>query len=614
MRSKSTKLLLFAFLLVLYVSGVVSEAAPARFASNPPDNQQDANKAPSIVDTWEGVLSAGGQKLRLVLKVSNTETGLKAVMDSLDQRNSNNLAVDSITFQNNQLHFEMKALSIVYEGTMNKEGTEIVGTFTQGPGSLPLIFRKSGMARSFAPVQRGRIQMKPCNNPSLGSDVLCGKYEVFEDRAARKGRRLALNIVLLPAKDAKPSPDALFYLAGGPGGAATGYTSEKFIEGLRRHRDVVLVDQRGTGDSNPLNCPSPGSREDMRGYFGEPFQLDRIRACRAELEKIADLKQYTTSIAMDDLDEVRAALGYDRINVYGGSYGSTTTLVYLRQHGDHIRTAAIFGVAPPAAKIPLSFARGVQDAINRLFADCAAEPACKAAYPDVENEFKKVLARFDNGPVEVNATNTYTGASQKVTVTRDAFVDSIRQLLYVPNAAAALPALIHLGANGDLGPLVGVAFQVVVQIDARIARGMQFSVVCAEDTPFITDEEIKTTSANSFYGDARVRPTIKACAEWPRANVQSAFLEPVKSDAPVLLVAGALDPVTPPWLAQTVAKTLSHSKLVIIPNATHNSYECVENMVADFIDRGTTDGLDVSCVEKIRRPPFTIMKWREGNE
>jgi pimeloyl-ACP methyl ester carboxylesterase len=608
MRSKSTKLLLFAFFLVLYVSSVVSQAAPDGFTSNPKDSQQDTKKAPSIVDNWEGVLNAGGQKLRLVLKVNNTESGLKAVIDSLDQPNSNNLTVDSITFQNNKLQFELKALSIVYEGTMNKEGTEIVGTFKQGPGSLPLIFRKSGLVRSFAPVQRGRIQMKPCNNPSLGSDLLCGKYEVFEDRAAQKGRRIALNIVLLPAKDAKPSPDALFYLAGGPGGAATGYATEKFIEGLRRHRDVVLVDQRGTGESNPLNCPSAGSREDMRGFFGEPFPLDRIRACRTELEKIADLKQYTTSIAMDDLDEVRAALGYDRINVYGGSYGSTTTLVFLRQHGDHVRAAAIFGVAPPAAKIPLSFARGVQDSINRLFADCAAEPACKAAYPDVESEFKKVLTQFDNGPVEANATNVYTGAPQKVTVTRDAFVDSIRHLLYVPNAAAALPALIHIGANGDLGPLIAIAFQVVVQIDAKIARGMQFSVICAEDTPFITDEEIKKTSANSFYGDARVRPTIKACAEWPRANVPASFLEPVKSDAPVLLVAGELDPVTPPWLAQTVAKTLSHSKLVVIPSATHNSYECVENMVADFIDKGTTDGLDVSCVESIRRPPFTIIK------
>jgi pimeloyl-ACP methyl ester carboxylesterase len=462
--------------------------------------------------------------------------------------------------------------------------------------------------RSTAAVQRGHVQLKPCNDPTLTSDALCAKYEVFENRTTRTGRRIPLNIILLPGTNPKPAPDPLFYLAGGPGAGATGYASEAFMAGLRRNRDVVLIDQRGTGQSNPLNCPLATGHEDMSPYFAEPLPVERIRACRVELEKIADLKLYTTSIAMDDMDEVREALGYDRINVYGGSYGSTTSLVYLRQHGDHVRAVAIFGVAPPSAKIPLSFSKGVQDSMKRLFADCAADVACKTAYPDVEGDFKKVVARFENGPVEVNAANIYTHTTQKLMVTRDAFVDGIRQLLYVPAAAAALPALIHIGAGGDLGPLVGTAFQVVSQIDARIARGMQFSVICAEDTPFITEEEIKTTSAGSFYGDARVRPTMKACAEWPQAKVPASFLEPVKSDKPVLLVAGALDPVTPPWLAQGVAQSLSHSKLVVIPNATHSSYECVEKFVADFIDNGTTEGLDASCVEKITRPPFTILK------
>lgn len=564
---------------------------------------------PDIAGNWEGVLTVGaGQKLRLLLKVIKTPAGqLQATMDSLDQANGNDLDVDSITLQNNVLRFEMKQLSISYEGTLNSSGSEIVGTFTQG-GSVPLIFRKQGAAQSTAAVKRGNVELKPCNNPSLTSDALCVKYEVFENRATRTGRRIPLNIIVLPARSSKPAPDPLFYLAGGPGAGATGYADASFMNGLRRNRDVVLVDQRGTGESNALNCAPTGSREDMRGYFSEPFPVEKIRACRAELEKVADLKLYTTSIAMDDLDEVRAALGYDKINVYGGSYGSTTSLVYLRQHGDHVRSVAIFGVAPPAAKIPLSFARGVQDSMNRLFADCAADQACKTAYPDVEAEFKKVVARFDNGPVEVDVTNVFTRSSQKVTVTRDAFVDGIRQMLYIPNAAAALPALIHLAATkGELGGLVGTAFQVVSQIDAKISRGMQLSVICAEDTPFITDEDIKTTSANSFYGDARVRPTMKACAEWPRATVAASFLEPVKSDVPVLLVAGELDPVTPPWLAQIVAKTLSRSRLVLVPNATHNSYDCIEKFVADFIDKGTTEGLDISCVEKIRRPPFTVI-------
>jgi pimeloyl-ACP methyl ester carboxylesterase len=563
----------------------------------------------SISGNWESVLKIGDLKLRLVLKVSVGPNGqLQAVMDSLDQQGGDNLEVDSITLQGNVLRFEMKKLYITYEGTLNSSSSEIVGTLTQAGNPAPLIFRKQGVALPAAPVKRGNVQLKPCNNPSLTSDALCVKYEVFENRATRTGRRIPLNIILLPAKSSKPAPDPLFYLAGGPGAAATGYADAAFMEGLRRNRDVVLVDQRGTGESNPLNCAPFGSREDMRGYFGEQFPVEKIRACRTELEKVADLKLYTTSIAMDDLDEVRAALGYDRINVYGGSYGSTTSLVYLRQHGDHVRAVAIFGVAPPAAKIPLSFSRGVQDAVNRMFADCAADQACKTAYPELEADFKKVLARFDNGPVEVDVPNVFTRSTQKVTVTRDAFVDGIRQMLYVPNAAAALPALIHLGAGGDLGGLVGTAFQVVSQIDARISRGMQLSVICAEDTPFITQEDIKTTSANSFYGDARVRPTMKACAEWPQAKVAANFLDPVKSDVPVLLVSGELDPVTPPWLAQVVVKTLSRGRLVVVPNATHNSYECIENVVADFIDKGTADGLDISCVEKIRRPPFTVLK------
>ena len=569
---------------------------------------QSSQSGTEIGGNWLGVLNTGESQLRLLLKISAGENGsITAVMDSLDQPNSNNLQVDAITFKGNVLHFDMKALQISYEGTRNHPG-EIAGTFTQGGASLPLIFRKEGFAKSTTVVKRGRIELKPCNDPNLDSEVLCTNYEVFEDRAARAGRKISINIILLPALSSTRARDPVFYFAGGPGGAATSYAAEPFMKGLRRNRDVVLIDQRGTGQSNPLNCPSAGSRQDMRGFFGEVMPLERIRACRSELEKVANLKLYTTAIAMDDIDEVRSALGYDRINVYGGSYGSTAALAYLRQYPMQVRTMAIFGVAPTSAKIPLSFSKGVQDAMDRLFKDCAADSTCHAAYPDLEDDFKKVMAQFDKGPVEVTATNVFTRSSQKVTVTRDAFVDGIRQVLYVPAAAAALPALIHLGAQGNLGALVGTAFQIVQAIDSRIARGMQFSVICSEDVPFMTAEEIKTTSANSFYGDARVRPTMRACTEWPQAKVSATFLEPVKSDVPALLLAGELDPVTPPWLAETVLRTLSKGRLIVIPNATHASYECVENLVADFIDKGTTEGLDVSCVHQIKRPPFTILK------
>jgi pimeloyl-ACP methyl ester carboxylesterase len=569
---------------------------------------QSAQSAGAINGNWLGVLPViADVTLTLRLKVTAAADGsLTALLDSPDQ-NASNIPVDSVSFQNGVLRFEMKAQHITFEGSLLREG-EILGTFTQSGVPARLILRKEGLAFPNTPVKRGRVELRPCNDPFLTSDMLCGKYEVFEDRSARTGRRISLNLVVLPALSAKPAPDPVFYMAGGPGGAATSYAKGNLLNGLRRHRDVVLVDQRGTGQSNLLDCAPPGSILDMRGYFGEVMPLEKIRACRAELEKIADLKLYTTTIAMDDIDEVRAALGYEQINVYGGSYGSTTTLAYLRQHPDHVRAIAVTGVAPFSMKFPLSFSRGTQDAVDRMFADCAADAACHAAYPDLANDFKTVLAQFDKGPVEVTAMNPVTGSEQKVTVTRDAFVDSIRQMLFQPPLAAALPALIHLGAKGNLGRLIANAFRVVLIISSSIARGMQFSVICGEDVPFITPEEIKTTSANSFYGDARVRPTIRACTEWPRAKVDPSFLDPVKSDKPALVIAGQLDPVTPPWLAEQVVKTLSHSRLVVVPNATHASYECLENLVADFIDKGTTEGLDVSCANQIKRPPFVVIK------
>jgi pimeloyl-ACP methyl ester carboxylesterase len=542
-----------------------------------------------------------------VLRITEQSDGkLNAVLDSLDQPNGNDLTVDAISFQNNSLHFEMKALQVVFEGTLSKDGTEVTGTFTQAGNSFPLIFRKEGVSRSRTPVRRGQVQLVPCDDPSVTSDALCGTFDVFEDRVARTGRKIALNILLLPATG-KPAPDPLFYLAGGPGAAATPYASEAFMTRLRRNRDVVLVDQRGTGKSNPLICAPVGSKDDMRGYFGEVMAAAWVKDCRMQLEKVANLKLYHTSIAMDDLDDVRAALGYDKINLYGGSYGSTAALVYLRQHPDKVRAMAVFGVEPPDSRIPLSFSRGVQEALDNLFADCLADTACKTAYPDVVAEFKALMARFEKGPVEVTAPNVFTQQEQQVTVTRDAFVDGIRLLLYVPNAAAALPALIHIAAKGNLGPLIGTAFQVVSQIDGRIARGMQFSVMCAEDIPFITEEDVKRSSENSFYGDARTRPTMRACAEWPRGTVAPKFMDPVIADAPVLMISGRLDPVTPPWVAEKAVKALAHGRLISIPNGTHTSYDCVENLVSEFIDNGKIEGLQTTCVEEIKRPRFTIL-------
>ncbi len=233
-----------------------------------------------------------------------------------------------------------------------------------------------------APPQK--LALEPCRLPGWNEDVRCGQYEVYENREAKTGRKISLRVVVAPAFGEKAAPDPVFYFAGGPGGGAIDIFSRAgkgYLAGLRRERDLIFVDQRGTGGSNQLACNLYGDKNDMAAFFGELFAPERLRACRADLEKVADLKLYSTPIAMADLDEVRAALGYDKINLYGGSYGSTAALAYLRQYPQRVRTATVAGVAPPDMKLPLPFGKGVQNALEHVFADCAADEKCRAAFP-----------------------------------------------------------------------------------------------------------------------------------------------------------------------------------------------------------------------------------------
>ncbi|MDX6693060.1 MAG: hypothetical protein QOF02_663 [Blastocatellia bacterium] len=603
---------LFLLLFVVLAQGLTMSASAQRpaAAGGSAARQASGDSQPEIQGDWPGTLDVGGNKLRLVLKISRaTDGSLKAALDSVDQ-GAMNLPVDVVTFTDGVLRFEMKRLSAAYEGRLSRDRSEILGTWKQGDASLGLIFKRSGgvaQGRAVA-LRRGRVEFKLCNREELPNEALCGSYEVFEDRAARTGRRIALNILLLPALSEKAAADPLFYLAGGPGGAATSYASAWFMTRLRRERDLVLIDQRGTGKSNPLNCKLYGEASDMRGYFADYYSDEAIKTCRAELEKVANLALYTTTLAMDDLDEVRGALGYERINIYGGSYGTTAALSYLRQYPRRVRAVAVFGVAPPDFKLPLPFAKGVENAMNRMIEDCATDAACHAAFPNLRAEFETLLAQLDKGPLAVTATNILTKQQQQLSLTRAAFVDIIRTLLYFPPTISMMPLLIHQAASGNPGEIVTLAYLVINQLEGQIARGMQLSVICAEDIPFITEQEIASESKGTFYGETRTRAFIKACAGWPRGATPQSFATPVKSDAPVLLISGEVDPVTPPWIAEAAARYLPNGRQVRIHNGTHYSYECAENLVAEFIESGTTKGLDASCLEQIRRQPFKTSK------
>src|SRR5205085_2734 len=452
---------------------------------------------------WQGVYDAGPVQLRLALKLAQTDAGqLMATLDSLDQPGGENLPLARVAYADRILSFDFdnQITHAHFEGALTRADTEIIGRWQQGGPARPLVFTRTDKAASTpAPTPalltnpRRRMQLNSCR--FSGQDALCGQYEVFEDRTAASGRKLKLNVVVLPALSDKPAPDPIFYFAGGPGAAATGYADADFMLQLHRTRDVVLVDQRGTGQSNPLRCNFYADANNMSAYFVEGATLEHVRACRTELEKSANLKLYTTTIAMADLDDVRNALGYDKINVYGGSYGSTAALAYLQFYPQHVRTAAVTGVAPLDAKLPLPFGKGIDHALEHVFTACAADAQCHAAFPDVRREFAAVVERLDKGPVTFDTLNPYTRQKQTITMSRNTFMEHLRVVLYQPDVQPLLPLLIHQMYQQNYAYFALISYQVFRGIDALIARGMQFSVICAEDTPFVTEDAIRRDSA-----------------------------------------------------------------------------------------------------------------------
>jgi pimeloyl-ACP methyl ester carboxylesterase len=458
------------------------------------------------------------------------------------------------------------------------------------------------------------VSLVPCevpgSQPTVREKARCGSFEVFEDRVAKSGRKIALKIVVFPFTGKDKAPDPLFYIPGGPGSSATEdapYVAQEFAR-IREHRDLVFVDQRGTGGSNPLNCdlfkPS-----DLRSYLGDYFPLEDVRQCRTQLEPKANLKLYTTSMAMDDLDDVRAALGYQKINIIGGSYGTRAAQVYLKLHPDRVRAVILHGVSPTNQFMPRDFPQHTERALDGVMADCAADDACRTAFPNLRAEVKSVLERLLRGPVELDLKREKE--SIRVSLSRDLAAEAVRYMLYQPSAAGRIPLFMHLAAQGNFSPLAEAAISYRQQIVATGSNGMYLSVTCAEDLPLIKPGEGERNGVNTFLGDYRLRQQRAACALWQRGEIPKNYAQPTRSDVPALILTGQWDPVTPPMYGDTAAKYLSHSLHVIVPHGGHgfnglNGLDCIDKLFFNFIDRGTTNGLDTSCVNSIVRKGFML--------
>jgi len=300
---------------------------------------------------------------------------------------------------------------------------------------------------------------------------------------------------------------------------------------------------------------------------------------------------------------VRAALGYKKINIVAASYGTIAAQAYMRQHPGSVRAVFLVGVATPGVKQPLLFAPAAQHALDLLFVDCAADELCNRAFPNLRSEFDALLARFDQGPLEVSMREPATKKTQTVRLERENFVERIRLLLYTTTFASFVPLVVHKAYQGDFVPFEAIS--IAYNPGSILSRGMYFTVSCSEGVPFISEPEIVNESQGTFLGETRVRAHVEACRLRPRGNVSRHFIDPVKSALPVLMFSGELDGSTPPWFAKRAVEYLPNARQITARYYGHQlDSQCLWAVMRDFIQNASARGIDTSCSEKIRRPPF----------
>ena len=452
------------------------------------------------------------------------------------------------------------------------------------------------------PATRG-IALGPCRLPGLDIAARCGVLEVWEDREARSGRRISLHVAVVPARLRAREADPVFVLAGGPGQGAISLAAQvmPLFTRLNDSRDIVFLDQRGTGKSHPLNCDDDA--QPLQSLFEDALPERLVNKCLAELD--ADPRQYVTPVAVKDLEEVRSVLDYPRLNLWGGSYGTRAALEYARRHPSRVRTMVLDGVAPATMKLPLSFATDGDAALKRMIEACDTEALCKKAYPDLRVMISSLRSQLARKPSRTLITDPRTGERAEIQVNENVLLSGLFRPLYVAELASLLPLGIASAAGGDFNPLLAQNLELADDIAENLSIGMHLSVVCAEDVPRITAADLEAVS-QSFFGRALVDDFLRACATWPKGRIPADFYAPVRSDVPALIFSGGIDPATPPRHAEQVAATLPNARHVVAPHIGHgvSLHGCAPRLIESFVRSGSAAAIDGKCLQRIPRPLF----------
>ena len=438
----------------------------------------------------------------------------------------------------------------------------------------------------------------------LSTIAQCGWLTVPENPNEPDGRQIDIRVARVPARGRVAEPDPLVFFAGGPGQSAT--ESWPIVAGAMKDvnetRDILLVDQRGTGQSNPLKCP----QIELDKALALEWE-DLARTTRECLETIdGDPRYYTTTIAMHDIDAARQALGYETVNLFGGSYGTRAAQVYLRLFPDQVRSVVLDGVVPQTLALGTEHAEKLDQSIYRVLTSCDEDPLCSEAFPDSAGKLMQLIETLDENPVDVVVDHPTTGEPFPLTFDREVLASSLRMLTYSSDTQAMLPLLIHEAAEeGRFDRLASQMLIAAAGLQQSISQGMELSVMCSEDYPRFSDDPPDT---GLLLGDMMHKAVGIQCGIWPRGPVPDDFNEPVRSEVPVLLLSGELDPVTPPEYAEETARHFPNSLSLVAPGQGHiaTTRGCMGEIVADFIGAAGFEDLDTECMSQMQRTPYFI--------
>lgn len=438
----------------------------------------------------------------------------------------------------------------------------------------------------------------------------CAEITVPESGAAGS-RRITLSVARIPAINREKQTDPIVLLAGGPGqGAQVAFTGASFaFSRAGRERDILLIDQRGTGRSNILACGAGGQPVNNPFASDTKSFIDLNTQCLARLSATNDLGAYTTSQAVRDLDAVRELLGYDQLNLYAGSYGTRVAQHYARRYPTRVRSMVLDGVVSPQSVLGPRIALDAQIALDGIWKRCASDKACRDTFGDMTAKTRALRETLKRNPQRVEVAHPRTSARTSFDFGIDQLSIVLRFGSYDPGLAAMLPLVVSEADRGNFGPAATLFLITSVNVQDAIALGMHNSVVCSEDVPrFGTVALDRAAVAATYLGTAFVDALPEICRKWPRGQVDSDFFAPLVSNIPTLLLSGSLDPVTPPADAERVGRNLKNSRHLVFEAAGHGqtALPCMDRVLADFYSNVDPKGLDARCLDRRLQPPFWI--------